>query len=173
MEFSREKHLRKIGFKKGYIPWNKGKKTGISPMKGKKHTEEAIKKMKENNAHYWKCKKFSEEHKKRLKENHADFNGDKSPNWKGGYSRNREEEKQWRISVFVRDIHTCQKCGAKNGEGKSVYLNSHHIKNFAQYLELRFKMNNGITLCVECHKKFHKKYGYKNNSKKQLKEFLK
>ena len=41
MEFSREEHLKRIGFKRGHTPWNKGKKTGIKPMLGKKHTEDS------------------------------------------------------------------------------------------------------------------------------------
>jgi len=58
----------------------------------------------------------------------------------------------WRKAIFERDNYTCQKCGAKNGEGKYIYLEAHHIKQFAYYPELRFELNNGITLCKKCHK---------------------
>ena len=40
------------------------------------------------------------------------------------------------------------------------------------YKEGRTDINNGITLCVDCHKKFHEKYGNKNNDLNQIKEFL-
>lgn len=83
MAFSREEHLKKIGFKKGYTPWNKGLKTGVSGMKDKKHTEESKKKMSDNNARYWEGKRFDSEHRKNLSLNHADFNDEKSCNWKG------------------------------------------------------------------------------------------
>lgn len=36
----------------------------------------------------------------------------------------------------------------------------------------RLDINNGITLTEEIHKKFHKMYGYKNNTKKQFEEFI-
>ena len=59
MVFSRVKHLKKIGFKKGYVPWNKGIHTGISPMKGKKHTTETKRKineksLREEKSPHWK-----------------------------------------------------------------------------------------------------------------------
>lgn len=64
MVFSRVIHLKKIGFKKGYIPWNKGKKTGISPMKGKKHKIESILKIRLNSPReeksvHWKKENIS------------------------------------------------------------------------------------------------------------------
>ena len=37
--------------------------------------------------------------------------------------------------------------------GKTVTLNADHIKPFAYFPELRFAIDNGRTLCVDCHKK--------------------
>jgi len=79
--------------------------------------------------------------------------GEKHHNWKGGTSRvyktgyYSREYKQWRISVFERDGYRCQGCDIVGG-----YLTAHHIKSFARYSELRYDINNGITLCEECHK---------------------
>ena len=39
MVFSRVKHLKKIGFKKGYIPWNKGKNFIARNLKGKNYEQ--------------------------------------------------------------------------------------------------------------------------------------
>lgn len=58
--------------------------------------------------------------------------------------------KLWKKSVLERDKHICQKCGNKNN------LIVHHIKHFNSNKELRFDINNGITLCQECHKEVHK-----------------
>lgn len=66
--------------------------------------------------------------------------------------RTTKKYKDWRNDVFERDNYTCQKCGEKGGE-----LNAHHIKSWANYKEKRFDLDNGLTLCVECHKKVHRK----------------
>ena len=82
------------------------------------------------------------------------FVGEKNPNWRGGVTKENEkirksiEYKQWRISVFKRDNYTCQICYKKKG----IILNADHIKQFALYPELRFDVDNGRTLCLECHK---------------------
>ena len=73
----------------------------------------------------------------------------------------------WRNAVYARDGYTCQKTGIKGGK-----LTVHHILNFSSHKELRFAINNGITLLVQEHKNFHKKYGIKNNTREQLSEFL-
>lgn len=78
-------------------------------------------------------------------------------NWKGGVTdishriRESSEYKQWRKSVFTKDKYTCQHCGKTGGN-----LNAHHIKPFSLYPDMRFDVNNGITLCRECHIKIHK-----------------
>lgn len=74
--------------------------------------------------------------------------------WKGGttsiYQKIRKsiQYKRWRNLVFKRDNYTCQFCKQVRGE-----INADHIKPFAFYPELRFKISNGRTLCISCHKK--------------------
>jgi len=129
------------GFKKGIIPWNKGKK-GLQTAwnKGKKHSM---------------------------------ISGEKHHNWKGGITeenhkiRTSLEIQLWRISVFTRDNFICQKYKTKGGK-----LCAHHINNFSEKKEIRFAIDNGITLSEKAHKEFHKIYGIKNNTREQLEEFL-
>ena len=83
------------------------------------------------------------------------------PWWKGGLNkehlkiRSSLESKLWREAVFARDGYACIWCGAKSfkGLGKRVTLNADHIKPFCDYPELRFSVDNGRTLCVDCHRK--------------------
>lgn len=86
------------------------------------------------------------------------YKGENSPAWRGGVTSERKKQrdskqyKEWRTLVFERDDYTCQSCKARNGKGKAVYLHAHHIKSFHNFPELRFELNNGVTLCIECHK---------------------
>jgi hypothetical protein len=76
---------------------------------------------------------------------------------------------QWRKEVFDRDAYTCQCCRDSNGGN----LVSHHIENFSKNIPKRFDVNNGITLCENCHISFHKSFGWKNNDLIQLMDFIK
>jgi len=92
-----------------------------------------------------------------------DKKGVKAGAYKDGKSLERERAREgnnlarWRNRVYKRDNYTCQLCGAKNGNGKKIYLHAHHIKSFSEFPELRFDVNNGMTLCEECHGKIHNK----------------
>jgi len=108
-------------------------------------------------------------------------------NWSGGITvlsdliRNTAEYQSWRVGVFERDNYTCKECGRFG-----CYLQAHHIKEF--YILLReflvkynqfspiedketlsrlsmsydpfWDIDNGETLCEECHNLTKK--GYSN-----------
>lgn len=91
--------------------------------------------------------------------------------WKGGISllnnqiRGCLKMRQWICDVFERDNYTCQKCQIRGGK-----LNAHHLKQFSIIIlenkitnleesllcEELWNINNGQTLCEECHKKTFK-----------------
>lgn len=93
-------------------------------------------------------------------------------NWKGGRTdlriaiRMLFKYKEWRSMVFIRDNHTCQKCGARRCPGNRVVIHCDHIKPFYKILEENnittleqakeckelWNVDNGRTLCVPCHK---------------------
>jgi len=120
-------------------------RTKPSGFKGKHHTEKA----KEKN---------SKAHKGKIPWNK--IGGGINPLIK--IIRLSSKYKEWRLQVFGRDNFTCQKCGVRG-----TYLEPHHIKSFASMLrefnictleESRtcdnlWDLNNGITLCKECHSK--------------------
>jgi hypothetical protein len=109
----------------------------------------------------------------------SEHKGSLSPVWKGGVKHHRIERstyeyREWRKGVFGRDLYTCQCCGYKSGLGvkEVLELNAHHIKNWKDNEDLRYNINNGITLCEKCHKDFHSMYGKRNTTENQLIEFL-
>jgi len=85
--------------------------------------------------------------------------GEKHPRYKNGginfYERiqamGRVEYKNWRRSVFSIDNYLCLKCATKGAK-----INAHHIKSWEDYPESRYDINNGITLCVKCHREIHR-----------------
>lgn len=82
--------------------------------------------------------------------------------------RKYEAYYEWRKKVYERDVYTCVKCG----DNKGGNLHAHHIYNYAEHLELRTVLSNGITLCEDCHSDFHLTYGFTKNNQRQLDEFL-
>jgi hypothetical protein len=167
----------KVGFQKGHkdiVPIEARKRAGkkvSERLKGNQNTKGKHWKMSEkgkiNIGNSQRGKKKSVAFRKKLSES---LKGCKSHRWKGGSSlqpgNKSLEWKLWRETVFARDNWTCQRCQLK---GK---LHPHHIQNFAQYSKLRFVIDNGITFCKKCHMNFHKIYGTRNNTKKQVKEFI-
>lgn len=140
---------------KGHIPWNKNKKG-----RQKNHNISGLEK-----GYGWN---------KGLKGYKA---GKKHYNWKGGISKVAKllwqiyEYQKWRSKVFERDKWTCQTCGKRGNN-----LEAHHIKELykimkeynittleqARNCQELWNINNGVTLCEDCHKLTFKgkpKYG--------------
>jgi hypothetical protein len=94
---------------------------------------------------------FSDIHRRNLSQA---LQGQSNWNWKGGISpennriRSSIEYKEWRRAVFQRDDYRCFDCGERGGN-----LEADHIYPFALYPRLRFQLENGRTLCVNCHKR--------------------
>ena len=123
-------------------------------------------------------KKYGVSHYTKTDEYRQRFSKENSPCWKGGVASSRVERatieyRDWRKSVFTKDHYTCVCCGSRNKHGgKNIELHAHHICNWNDNKDLRYITENGVTLCSSCHYKFHSIYGKKNNTKKQLEDFL-
>ena len=169
---------------KGMVAWNKGikhseetKKLIGLKSKGRIPTSETRAKMslaRMGNKNRLGIKHTIEDRIKMSKNCKGKLAGDKNPNWKGGVTkvndlaRHTFELDLFKQACLKRDNWTCQKTGIRGGK-----LVVHHIKNFAQFPELRTSIENGITLSHSAHIQFHKIYGKVNNNIKQLEEFLK
>lgn len=99
--------------------------------------------------------------------------GENNHFWKGGKTklslqiRNSVEYSFWRKQIFERDNYACQICGRKNKKGDKVIIEVDHIYPFSKILddfditsieeaiscEKIWDIENGRTLCRECHKK--------------------
>jgi hypothetical protein len=79
--------------------------------------------------------------------------------------RDGVEHRNWSKTIFRRDNYTCKKCGSNR------YLEAHHLNGWHWAKEERFSLDNGVTLCVDCHQAFHMTYGQKNNVVSQFLEF--
>jgi 5-methylcytosine-specific restriction endonuclease McrA len=154
--------------RKGCIPWNKGKK-GLSgemspSWKGGKPLCKVCGKKLSRRQTATQCKTLL---CVKCFEKQRDISGGKNWNWKGGVSKinkshrqwiwHTKEYKLWRRSVFERDNYRCIFCGV---DKEKAVLHADHIKPWCNYPELRFAIDNGRTLCVECHKKTDT-WGYK------------
>lgn len=76
----------------------------------------------------------------------------------------------WKVEVLRRDKFNCKKCGTNSKRDNRLV--AHHIRNYSSYKEGRTDVDNGVTLCSNCHVKFHSIYGVYNNNQEQLNEFL-
>jgi len=124
---------------------------------GRKHSEETKKKMSvarkgKKNGFYGK------NHSMETRLHLSTFKGEKKGNWKGGVTpitkkaRDTFEYRIWKKAVKERDNYKCIWCGSLTN------LEADHIKSFTYFPKLRFDINNGRTLCRDCHKKT-KTYG--------------
>jgi len=53
---------------------------------------------------------------------------------------------EWSRAVLERDNYTCRECNKKDGR-----MEAHHILSRALYPELALSVDNGKTLCSQCH----------------------
>lgn len=96
--------------------------------------------------------------------------GENNYNWNPNKEHNPRatvEYREWRNAVLKRDEYICQKCGEMHWA-----MTAHHVINFTEEPDLRYDVDNGISLCRPCHTKFHTQYGFENNDGEQLLSFL-
>jgi len=135
---------------------------------GKKHniSEEGYKKLKMNGIGGWnKGKKLSDEWREKIRQTRLgkttsdkhkeivglNWLGEKNPRWKGGKKFWKTNEKKHLSSKYIDWVKRVKKrdnwkCRMENKDCHGR-LEAHHILNWIDFSELRYDMNNGITLC--------------------------
>ena len=165
-----DEHKRKIGLA------HKGR---IGPMLGRHHSSETKEKIRQSNLN----QKRSSESRHKMRLAHLGIphssKGKPRPNWRGANSsmwkdgaspernkfRGSFEYIQWSRSILEKSHFRCVRCGE--------YSNGvHHLRNYADYPELRLDPENGASICKECHEIFHWTFGKKLNNEKQFARFL-
>ncbi len=145
---------------------HKGKKLVLSEKRKKQLTEQARIMGFKNRYH-----KHSEAAKKKMSDTRikeGTFAKEKNPQWKGGITpvmtkvRNDFRYRQWRSDIFTRDNYTCQDCGQRGGDLQAHHAPKSFASIFSEYKILSFEqalaceelwnINNGQTLCFDCHK---------------------
>jgi len=146
------------------VPERKLTKGRASPFKGQQHTVDARQKMSEA-AKKRVSNRTGKRHTEETRRKISEITRERTPRGEQHYAyshgqsqRDREdrrsaEYKQWRDAVYARDGYACQHCG----DDKGGNLQAHHIKPYAGFPDLRFVVDNGITLCRDCHERLHLK----------------
>ena len=159
--------------RKGCTPWNKGKKIAKShPQMGFQKGNRLSDNPKSRSTQFQKGEHSSPETEFKkgyispfgFKKGHATWNkglkdfqvGEDNPNWKSPELRKKSEKKHldvqyryWMLQVKTRDNWKCKIAN----EDCDRRLESHHILDWVNYPELRYDINNGITLCQGHHPK--------------------
>jgi len=137
--------------KQGFIPWNKG----VRMWEDRNHPRGTLgMKFPERPPISIDTRtKMSQSHKGKRKP--LEQCGKNHHWWRGGVTpenvrvRCGQDYKEWRVAVFVRDGRACTRCGS------TTKIHAHHLQKFADRKDLRLSVENGITLCAECHGKEH------------------
>lgn len=159
-------------FHKGFIPWNKG--IPMTENLKKKISKKCKGSHSANSTSFKKGQQSPNKGKKldwMIGKKNCNFGkiGRKHPRWKEIKKRPLYQQirvtynyRQWRSDIFTRDNFTCVLCG-KN----KTYLEADHIKRFIDIIreyniktldeaigcEELWNINNGRTLCQQCHRK--------------------
>jgi len=138
-----------------------------------KETKEKMSKARLGKSSWNKGIPHPEETRRKISKTLKGCYGSRNSNWKGGLTnliigiRNSLRYRQWRDDIFTHDNFTCQSCGDDRGHN----LNAHHIESSSKILQQYeiatveeslgcdklWSLNNGITLCEDCHKLEHRK----------------
>lgn len=132
-------------------PGTPGRKRLIKIMQTKEYKDKISKANGGSNNAMWNPKLTDEEREKQKR-----------------HARRYPGYNDFRRKVYERDNYTCLKCGNKSSGNLVV----HHLNGFHWDEDSRTEVDNGATLCTDCHKEFHSIYGNRNNDLFQFGQFM-
>ncbi len=155
-------HGEKYRFKKGHKPWNAETRSKRECLSCNNIFEVMKREQKfccKGCATSYRCKGKPMSYERRIKFSLSKTKAKEFTGFKSSLNkrlRNSVEWKIWRERVFKRDNYICQICNQRGGT-----LEPHHIIMVKECIklnkiELIFEINNGRTLCYDCHKLVHK-----------------
>jgi hypothetical protein len=122
-----------------------------NPFAGRQHTEETKKRLSE-------AASVPKPYLRGQRNGMAGRTGSGNPNWRGGTTPERQAlyaegpGREWAKTVYARDGYVCVRCGASKRDRRS--LHAHHIQPWSSGVG-RFDLENGVTLCRDCHAFVH------------------
>ena len=140
-----KEHKRKISetlkrkYKEGLLKSNLEGKS-YKPWLGKHHSEETKEKISQNSARYWLGRKDKGGMKK---EKHWHWKEDRTQLATNEKKHLDSRYREWSFTVKNRDNWECQ---IENSDCLGR-MEAHHILRWKNFPELRYEVNNGITLC--------------------------
>jgi hypothetical protein len=112
-----------------------------------------------------RCNKCIKTNARFTRENHWNYNPNKTDEERI-IDRTYPEYIEWRKQVFERDNYTCQVCGVGG------HVHAHHLNGYHWAKDQRIEVNNGITLCDNCHDEYHLIFGSYGNTREQFEEYI-
>lgn len=82
--------------------------------------------------------------------------------------RNTPEYREWK-KIVKKDKEYCDCCSTAFAEWNVAC--AHHMNSWNNNPDERYDVNNGVTICWECHWEFHSLYGKGYNTKEQYYQF--
>lgn len=102
------------------------------------------------------------------------LSGENNPRYNSSISIEDRKDRRQKCRAFRKVLlkqhnYTCEICGDCKKDNKNI----HHLDGWHWNKNSRIDPKNISVLCKTCHRDFHIKYGYGNNTKEQFEEYRK
>ena len=144
------------------------KKGDMNPFFNKKFNDDKLTELSNIRSEYYNHEEYGS---LRREEQRQRFSGKNNPMYVGSGLRSEYtwRNKTYRLNILRIFDNTCVKC---NNKLDDTDLRVHHLNSCDWDIKGIMDLSNGVCLCNECHKDFHKIYGYGKNTEQQFDEWM-